>query len=200
MRFRAGRFVGPASLAGSASGRFAPRRRGARVHPEMYAGIGRQPDVLALARRYVDEVQPVPTRFVRMTQWFRNVNPWVFDIVLGTVFTFLGLLSLFTTSDPHHYYRSPDALGVVLALACSTPLFVRRRAPLFAHLACVTGLVFLSILEYPSNAQSQILLFTSYTVGAYCAGTKRVIGFSAIIAALLVVMVIGIPDASNANI
>jgi signal transduction histidine kinase len=200
MRFRDGAIVGPdvVVLSSSRGVRAGPERRS--VHPEMYGRVDLPADVTASTRGYVVEVDPLNARVARFTRWARNVNPWAIDIVLGTVFTFLGLLSLFTTSDPHHYYRSPDVLGVLLALGCSAPLFVRRRAPLSAHLACVTGLVFLSVLEYPSNAQAQILLFTSYTVGAYCAGAKRAVGFAAIIAALGVVMIVGIPDASNANI
>jgi signal transduction histidine kinase len=166
----------------------------------MYAGVALQPDAAAPTRGYVDEVQPVPTHFVRLTQWFRNVNPWVFDVVLGTIFTFLGLLSLFGTDDPHNIYKSPNAFAVLLALMCSTPLFFRRRFPLASHLIVVTGVTLISVLEYPSNAQAQILLFTSYTVGAYCSGTKRLVGFGAILAGLLAVTIFGIPDTSGANI
>ena len=86
-----------------------------------------QPDAGAPTRGYVDQVEPASTLFARLTRWFRGVNPWVIDAVLGSVFTVLGLVSLFGTPDPKHVFTSPDALAVVLALACSTPLFFRRQ-------------------------------------------------------------------------
>jgi signal transduction histidine kinase len=62
------------------------------------------------------------------------------------------------------------------------------------------GLVVLSTRDYSAGVQSQMLVFGAYALGSYSAGIKRVIGVATIGVGLLVVMVIGIPDATGANI
>ena len=141
-----------------------------------------------------------PTPFDRLTTGFRNVNPWVIDVVLGTVFTIAGLASLFGSHDPKVDYADADALGVLLALGCSLPFYLRRRAPLATTLVVTASLVLLSALDYPANVQSQMLLVGAYTVGAHTNGIRRVIGALGIEAGVGVVALVGLPDATTSDI
>ena len=166
----------------------------------MYAPVTPQTDAPALTCRYVDQVEPASTRISRWTRRLREIDPWVIDAILGSVFTVAGLIGLFGPTDPKLDYTDPNALAVALSLGCSLPLFVRRRAPFAVHLTMVTCLVILSVLDFPANVQSQMLLVSAYTVGAYCSGLKRTIGVTAIVVGVAIVAAVGIPDATSANL
>jgi signal transduction histidine kinase len=167
----------------------------------MYACIGRETDAAPLTCRYVDQVEPADTPLTRLTHWFREVNPWAIDAVLGTVWTVLGLVGLFGTHDPKYDFRDVDAFAVVLALGCSLPFFLRRRAPLATLAICTVSLAVLSGSQYPASVQSQMLIIFAYTLGAWePAGAKRALGLAIVGVALVIVGAIGIPDASRANL
>ncbi len=136
----------------------------------------------------------------RAARWFRELNPWVLDAVIGTVFTVLGLLTLRATNDPHHAYRSPDALGVVLTLGCSLPFYVRRRFPLGVLLTTTAFVVAFGTLGYPSSLQVQFVIVAVYTVGSHSDFTKRVIGIAGLVIGMVLAAVIGMPNTSTANI
>jgi signal transduction histidine kinase len=157
-------------------------------------------DAVARLALYGEAVEPVTTPLHRLTRWFRGVNPWVIDAVLGTVFTVLGLLGLVAGDDRHNAYKDPDALAVVLSLACTMPLYLRRRAPLATHVATLSAVVALATLEYPNNPQTQVVMLTSYAVAAYTDGVKRAAGFAAIVAAVAAVAILGIPEADGVSI
>jgi signal transduction histidine kinase len=112
----------------------------------------------------------------------------------------VGLIGLFGPTDPKLGYRDPNALAVVLALGCSLPFFVRRRAPFGVHMTVVTCLVIISVLDFPANVQSQMLLISAYTVGAYCSGVKRTVAVTSIVVGVVIVAAVGIPDANSANL
>ena len=76
---------------------------------------------------------------------------------------------------------------MLLALGCSLPFYVRRRAPFATLLVCTVSLVILSSMQYPANVQSQMIVVYAYTLGAWANGPKRVIGLGAIGAGLLIV-------------
>jgi signal transduction histidine kinase len=141
-----------------------------------------------------------PTPFDRFTTWFRNVNPWLLDAMIGTVFTVVGLVSLVTTSDPKVDYRDVDTLGVLLALGCSVPFYFRRRLPLTTALVSAWSLVLLATLEYPASTQSQMVLVAAYTVGSHAAAGRRLVGFVGIELGVVAVGIAGIPDAETTNI
>jgi signal transduction histidine kinase len=145
-------------------------------------------------------VQPVTTRFDRIATRFRAVDPWLFDAVIGTVFTVVGLVSLFGTSDPTVRYRDADAVGVILALGCSVPFYFRRRAPFASTLVVTTSLVLLGTLDYPTSIQSQMLLVSAYTIGSHADGRERNMGFAVIAVGVGIVAAVGLPDATTANI
>jgi signal transduction histidine kinase len=166
----------------------------------MYVGIVRAPDAAASCRSYLEQVDRTTTRYARLSQWARAIDPRVLDALIGTGFTIVGLFGVLKTGDPNHVYRSTDALGVVLALFCSVPYFVRRRAPLAVLLTNLVALVLLATLKYHPDVQSQMVLVGTFTVGSHCVGPKRVVGFLAMVTAVAVVALIGIPDATTSNL
>ena len=140
------------------------------------------------------------SRYERFVAWFRALNPWVLDAVLGTVFTIAGLVNLFGSTDPAVDYRNADALGVVLSLGCSVPFFFRRRAPFATALVTTAAVTLLLILEYPSNTQTQMVLVSAYTLASHAEGLRRIVGFAAIEIGVGAVAAIGTPGASTAEI
>jgi len=56
------------------------------------------------------------------------------------------------------------------------------------------------VLRFPGQRAVADLVVASYTVGAYCSGTKRAISIVWIAAGLIIVASVGIPDATGANI
>jgi signal transduction histidine kinase len=195
MRFSTPPVVGPPSLVRSPGRLDAPATRTSRdVRVDLPgADAGRAAD------GYVDFVHAAPTPFSRMEHWARDLNPWVLDAVLGSVFTVVGIVTVFG-DDVHGKYRKGGALGVALSLLCTLPFFVRRRFPASHVFVVSTGLVLLSTLEFHSNFQSQIIIISAYTVGAHSAGLDRLLGFLSIMVGVTTVAVVGIPDATTGNI
>jgi signal transduction histidine kinase len=145
-------------------------------------------------------VEPADNLLDRFTRWFRDVNPWVIDACLGTAFTVFGLVGLFGPRDAKFDWKDPDAFAVILSLGCSLPFFVRRRAPFATLMVCTVSLVVLASSQYQANVQSQMIVIYAYSLGAWADGPKRAIGLATVGAGLLTVGVIGIPDASGANL
>jgi signal transduction histidine kinase len=165
----------------------------------MYGTVARETDANGPADRYVEPV-PAESAAARIARWFREVNPWVLDAIIGTFFTIVGLLALFGTSDPKHVYNAPDALGVVLALGCSLPFYVRRRFPLAVLVTTVSFLVALACVGYPSNPQTQFLVVATYSLGSHCDNRRRVLGMAWLVLGMVTAAAIGIPDTATANI
>jgi len=145
-------------------------------------------------------VAPHGSPYDRVTTWFRTVDPWLLDAVLGTVFTAVSLIGVLRTADASVGYADPDALGVLLALGCGLPYFFRRYAPVVSTLTAATFLVVLAVLDYPSGAQSQMLLVAVYSLGSHAEGARRLVGFAGVELGVAVVAVVGIPDSSTTNI
>jgi signal transduction histidine kinase len=200
MRESPARAIAPAALPASVGRLSLGRRHAGAVRLEMYARIGREPDGTARICDYLESMEPPATRLAHFTAWARAIDPTVLDAIIGTAFTVVGLFGLLKTGDPRHLYRSNDALGVVLALACSLPYYVRRRAPLAVLLTNLVALALLSTLKYHPDAQSQMVIVGAFTVGSHCEGRKRVVGLLSIGVAVFIVAVIGIPDATTSNL
>jgi signal transduction histidine kinase len=166
----------------------------------MYAGMGREADASAPTHRYVDSVDPSSSGFSRAGRRFRAANPWLIDAFLGTVFTVAGLAGVLSEQDPKLHFHHAHGIAVLLSLACSLPFYFRRRAPFATFLITLTAVVLLCISKYPSNVQTEMIIVSAYTLGSYTAGIKRAIGIGALSAGLLVVLVVGVPDASAGNI
>ena len=84
----------------------------------------------AVSRRYVADVEVATTPFARTSRWFRELDPWVLDAVLGTAFTVLSLVGILANDDGRGGLHDPDVLGVALALGVGVPFYFRRHAPL----------------------------------------------------------------------
>ena len=165
----------------------------------MYGSVAQTADANVGAGQYVEHVQDEPTA-TRITRWFRELNPWALDAVIGTVFTILGLLNLRATNDPHHVLRSADALGVVLALGVSLPFYVRRRFPLAVLVTTTAFLVALATVGYPSNLQVQFLIVAVYTVGSHCDIRKRILGIAWLVGGMVTAAAIGMPNTRTSDI
>jgi signal transduction histidine kinase len=166
----------------------------------MYARIGLQADGSALTWEYVEPVETADNPLDRLTRWFRDVNPWAIDAVLGTAFTIFGLIGLFGPRDAKFDWRDPDAFAVLLSLGCSLPFYFRRRAPFASLMSCTVCLVVLASFQYPASVQSQMLVFLAYTLGSWADGARRAFGLATIAVGLIIVAAIGIPDSSTANL
>jgi signal transduction histidine kinase len=140
------------------------------------------------------------TTAARVARWFRDLDPWALDAIIGTVFTIVGLLALFGTSDPKHLLNDPDARGVLLSLGCSLPFYVRRRFPLAVLVITSCFVVALGSAGYPANAQVQFLVVAVYTLGSHCDNRRRVFGMVWLVLALVTAAAIGFSTATTANI
>jgi signal transduction histidine kinase len=99
-------------------------------------------------------------------QWLR-AHPHIADGLLAAVATVVNLLGMTTTEYAGYDLRGPDALGVLLAIAGAAPIALRRRFPASVLLA-VSGAYFVQgFLDYNSAAGGFVVLFTTYSVGAY---------------------------------
>jgi signal transduction histidine kinase len=152
--------------------------------------------------RPIDTVTPMESesRLAQLPQRFRDVNPWVLDACIGTLFTGVGLAALFTTTSRTIEYHDVDALGVLLVLACSVPYYFRRQATFAVLLVSFVALCTLAIVGYPANAESQFLLVGMYTLGSHATGRGRILGVVAVVIGLVVVAIAGIPDASTSSL
>jgi signal transduction histidine kinase len=139
-------------------------------------------------------------RFNQLSQRFQEVNPWVIDAGFGTVFTVFGVVGVFADPGGTVHYHRGDALGVVLALACSLPYFFRRRAPLAVLTANVVAVCAMAIVGYVFNVQAQMVLVGAYTVGSHTNGRGRVIGPGVVAVGLLAVALFGAHDSSGTDL
>jgi signal transduction histidine kinase len=140
------------------------------------------------------------TRFAELSRRFRELNPWILDACLGTLFTVGGLVALFATTSRTIDYHDADALGVVLVLGCSVPYYFRRRAPFTVLVVSFVSLCVLAIVGYPANIESQVLLVGMYSLGSHATGRARLVGIVVVVVGLVVVASAGIPDASTSGL
>lgn len=140
------------------------------------------------------------SRWSQLTQRFRDLNPWIIDACIGTLFTVGGLVALFATSSRTIDYHDADAGGVLLVLACSLPYYFRRRAPFTVFAVSFVALCVLAIVGYPANIESQFLLVGTYSLGSHAAGRARALGLAMIVVGLAIVAAAGIPDASTSGL
>ncbi|HEX6339291.1 MAG TPA: sensor histidine kinase [Jiangellaceae bacterium] len=105
----------------------------------------------------------------------------VFDIALTGVLLVLGLVLLFTyRPDDGIDYSEPDAVGVVLVVAWTTPLVFRRVAPLpVALVLAVLNLPFL-FRDYSVPTAAVVALIAIYSLGAYTTFVRGLAGLGAL--------------------
>jgi signal transduction histidine kinase len=173
----------------------------ARVNPQTYGAISLEADAPHPGRGYRERVSQRTSAIDRLTGWFRDLDPWAIDAVLGTVFTVASLVAVLNTADTRTAdYADTDALAVLLALAFGLPFYVRRRLPLASLLVASTSLTLMALIGYSVGVQAQMLLVSAYTVGAHTDGVRRTIGLLYLESVVVVVAVVGLPDASSSNV
>jgi signal transduction histidine kinase len=166
----------------------------------MYAPVVPQPDAGAGTRGYVERVQGIAARFGRVTTWFRELNPWALDAVIGTCFTVLGLVAIFTATDPTNRYRDPDAVAALLSLVCTLPFFVRRRLPLTSIFLSTVGTTLLLTLNYEVSVQTQMMLVAAFSIGSHADGLRRLAGIASLEVGVIVTAAVGSAEGTTADI
>jgi signal transduction histidine kinase len=139
-------------------------------------------------------------RLGRISTWFREVNPWVLDAVIGTTFTVIGLVALFTVTDPTNRYRDADAVAALLSLGCTLPFFFRRRLPFTSILVSTVATTLLLTLNYEVSVQTQMMLVAAYSIGSHAAGERRVGGIAALEIGVVVTAATGSAAGTTADI
>jgi signal transduction histidine kinase len=108
-------------------------------------------------------------------------RPWVFDTTLTTIMLTLGLVLLFTyRPDDGIDYAEPDALGVLMVIAWTVPLVLRRVMPL--GVALWLSVFSLPLLEqdYSIPTAAVVALVVTYSLGAYATFGRGVAGLAAL--------------------
>jgi signal transduction histidine kinase len=145
----------------------------------------------------VDE--SVSTRLTDLVQRLRRIDPWVIDLVLGTVFVVGGLVALFSPDDSDRF-KEPNALAVFLTVLAAAPYYVRRRAPLPVLVITTVPVVLLAVSDYPTGASPNWLLVGMYTVAAYTGPWERFLGALCPAIGLGVIAVLGAPELNGTDI
>jgi signal transduction histidine kinase len=123
------------------------------------------------------------------------MDPRVFDALLATAITLIGVASQFAdTPVNNEAFRDTDALAVLLGLITTVPLYWRRRRPLPALLVSIVGITLLVARDYRTNNLPLALLFLVFAIGAYATRRQAVVGLVAINAALVVIHLMDPPD------
>lgn len=126
-------------------------------------------------------------------QWFRD-HPALADALLAGALGVFAIIGLFTI-DPdlsEASNRDPDALAVLLVLALSALLAVRRRWPIPVLWLGAAATVTYWVRDYVDAGVSMVVLILLYTVAAHCErrhALPHVLGVTTI---LLGVMIVGV--------
>ncbi|MFJ1864890.1 sensor histidine kinase [Streptomyces sp. NPDC088097] len=97
----------------------------------------------------------------------RAVLPQVADTVYAFGSLAISASMLHNWPDPHHYWRTPDALAYGLLAAVYLPLAVRRRAPLLVLGTTATAVLCHFTLAYYHPVAVCGLALANYTVAAH---------------------------------
>lgn len=130
-----------------------------------------------------------------------RLRPWVFDVALTAALIVLGTVLHFTyRPDDGVQYREPDLLGLVMVIAYTLPLLVRRTAPLTVALVlAVLNLPYL-VWNYPAPSSAVVALIAAYSLGAHAPVVRGLIGLAAMLAGTYVYLwdvTEEFPDASD---
>ncbi len=94
-------------------------------------------------------------------------HPDAVDGALGLILVTIGILGLFGSYEISRTVRPADLLGVLLVVAATAPVAVRRRWPGPALLAGLSGTVVFDLFAYFSPGVSVALLVLVYTVATH---------------------------------
>ncbi|TDD65009.1 sensor histidine kinase [Jiangella aurantiaca] len=99
---------------------------------------------------------------------FPRIEPWLLDASMTIVLAVTGVVALFVYTDPSGVdYADPDAFGVVLVLAITAPLIVRRRYPVAVGLGTAAGMLAFVGVDYAMPTAAAVLLIAVYSAANY---------------------------------
>ena len=143
------------------------------------------------------EKPPLSIRLTNLVSRARSTSPWIIDAVIASVFLLATPIALANTSSP---YNEPHGWVYLVAWASVLPYYFRRRAPLPVFLISATGLMTLTLADYPSDPLAQLLLIGTYTVAAYCAPRERAIGVAGLVVCFVLLGIFGAPELDTASL
>jgi signal transduction histidine kinase len=147
------------------------------------------------------ETAPISVRLTDLVSKIRRTPPWLIDAVIATAFIPIALGAFLSTDATDvDGLKEPDALGVVLTLACVLPYYFRRRAPLVVFLVSAIPFSVLLVGDYSTGGPAQILLIGTYTIAAYSPARDRLIAILTIATIFLIIAVTDIPELDAAGI
>jgi signal transduction histidine kinase len=144
-------------------------------------------------------VEP-PTRLGALRQRFQQVDLWVLDGLIATVFVVLAVVGhVSSPGDVGVDYRDTSALSIALTLGAALPFYLRRHAPLTTLLLSEACVVALTVGEFRTGATPTLLLCGIYTVAAWSPWRHRIVAVVAIVAGLSLVAISEIPGSNGAD-
>ncbi|WP_035812534.1 sensor histidine kinase [Jiangella gansuensis] len=101
---------------------------------------------------------------------FPRIHPWLLDASLTVVLAVSAVIALFVYTDPNGIdFQDGDALGVVVVLAITAPLIVRRRWPVPVGLVVAAGLFSFVAVDYAMPTAAMVMLIAVYSAANYAA-------------------------------
>jgi signal transduction histidine kinase len=122
----------------------------------------------------------------RFVAWFGARDPKVVDAVQALGFTVVGLLSVFT-QDLVDGLVEPGPLAVLTTLVTTAAVAWRRRAPLAAVVVACAGILAHIAAGYPEGSLPFVIVFLSYSVGAWEPPRRSLVGLAIILVTLALV-------------
>ncbi|HMG30588.1 MAG TPA: sensor histidine kinase [Jiangellaceae bacterium] len=129
---------------------------------------------------------------------------WLFDVTLTVVLLVSGIVALFVyTDDTGVVYRDGDGLGVLLVVAGTAPLVVRRRNAATVALLTAAAAVLLTVWDYGAPIAVVTMLIGAYSAGAYASFASAMAALAGLVAAAigsLTITQIRFPDAVGVDL
>jgi signal transduction histidine kinase len=169
------------------------------VRPETDARVSRRTDSPGGTIRYVRAVNWLERHLDRL----RSLNPFVVDGALAVALTLLALVTVFGQDVRDDAGRLEDgyveagALSVLTVVVTCAPVAIRRAAPLMALAISSLGILAHILADRPEGALPVVVLYLTYTVGAWCPPRRAVAGLG-IVSATIVLLGLSEPPRLDA--
>ena len=126
-------------------------------------------------------------RLGTLTDRLRRANPLVVDALIAIAFASLAVVEIQSAAESQEGFRDSDGLGVLLVLAQTLPLAVRRVAPLGSLAAITAAIGMHAALGYDDIQAGTFASLVGVSSAAYVTDNRR-----ALVAALLAAVGIGV--------
>lgn len=105
-----------------------------------------------------------------------RIEPRLLDAVFTGVLAVSAVLAVFWYDDPSGIeYRDGDALGVLIVLAITAPILVRRRWPFAVGLATAAGITTFTVWYYAMPTAAVVILAAVYSAGNYAVLSRSLV-------------------------